>query len=94
MRQLYDDLDEILYEYKQYCDDNGLPYFDYKLHRTKHFSLKPIDKFKYGIKRIMRIIKSYKEVKFTDLMEEVRTRIYNKKNVRENLIKERRKSQK
>ena len=94
LRKSYDDLDEVMYEYEKYCDDNGLPYLDYKLHRTKHFSMKPTDKFKYGIKRIMRIIKSYKEVKFTDLMEEVRTRIHNQKDVRENLIKIRRRSQK
>lgn len=94
LREKYNDLDEVMYEYEQYCDNNGLPYLDYKLHRTKHFSMKPLDKFKYGIKRIIRIIKSYKEYKFTELMEEVRNRIINEKDMRESILKKRRKSQK
>lgn len=44
----------------------------------------PLEKFKYGVKRIMRIVKSYKSSAFTDLMEKVRDKIKQDKSRKEN----------
>ena len=47
-------------EYQRYIRENGLPFLDYKIHRSKSFNIKPKTKFRNGIKRITRIVKSYK----------------------------------
>ena len=85
LREKYDDLDNIMGKYETYLDDNGLPYLDYKLYRTKHLNMKPKEKLKYGVKRIVRIVKSYKSTAFHDFMEKIRDRIKHEKKVRENL---------
>lgn len=72
---MYDELDEKLDEYEQYIEDNGLPYCDYKLHRGSNVEEKPIEKFQNGIHRIIRIVKSYKANKFTDLLKKVQERV-------------------
>ena len=83
LRDKYDDLDKILGEYEAYLDENGLPYCDYKLYRNKHLNMGPKEKFQYGVKRIMRIVKSYRSTAFADLMEKVREKIRNEKKNRE-----------
>lgn len=70
-------------EYEQYLEDNGLPYCDYKVHRNKNLEMKPIEKFRHGIRRIMRIVTSYKSTALTDLMEQVREQIKQQKNLKE-----------
>ena len=60
MRTQYDDLDKNLKEYEDYIADNGLPYLDYKIYRSKFFKLPPLLKFQNGIRRISRIVQSYK----------------------------------
>ena len=45
--------------------------------------MKPIEKFKYGVKRIMRICMSYKSSAFHDLMEKVRKKIKSQKSDKE-----------
>ncbi|CAI2372633.1 unnamed protein product [Moneuplotes crassus] len=81
IRQEYDDLDMIISEYEAYCDEYGLPYCDYKLHRNKSLNMTPIEKFRAGIRRIIRIVKSYKSTALTDLLKQVREKIKeNKRN--------------
>lgn len=81
IRQEYDDLDAIVSEYEAYCDEYGLPYCDYKLHRNKSLNMTPIEKFRAGIRRIIRIVKSYKSTALTDLLKQVSEKIKeNKKN--------------
>lgn len=79
LREKYEDLDRVMNEYETYLDDNGLPYCDYKLYRNKHLNMKPQEKLQYGIKRIIRIVKSYRSSAFTDLMVKVREKIRNDK---------------
>lgn len=83
LRDKYEDLDKILHEYVNYLDENGLPYCDYKLFRNKKLSMSPLEKFKYGVKRIMRIVKSYRSCAFADLMQKVRDNIKSDKNKKE-----------
>lgn len=75
LRDKYEDLDKIMNEYETYLDENGLPYCDYKLYRNKHLKMRPLEKFQYGVKRIIRIVKSYRSSAFSDLMEKVREKI-------------------
>jgi hypothetical protein len=58
LREQYEDLNLAISEYEDYIDDEGLPYWDYKLYRAGHLSMKPIKKFQHGIRRIMRIVVS------------------------------------
>jgi hypothetical protein len=83
LRDTYEDLDKVMSEYQVYIEDNGLPYCDYKLYRTKHLNMTPLEKFQYGVKRIMRIVRSYKSSTFHDLMEKVRDKIKGDKDKRE-----------
>ena len=75
LRANYEELDKILTEYETYCDENGLPYWDYKLYRKSHLSMTPIEKFRHGINRISRILRSYKSTAFSDLMKIIKERI-------------------
>jgi hypothetical protein len=84
LREKHEDLDKIMNEYETYLDENGLPYCDYKLFRNKHLNKTPLEKFKYGVKRIIRIVKSYRSSAFSDLMEKVREKIKSDKNKKEN----------
>ena len=79
LREKHEDLDKIMNEYETYLDQNGLPYLDYELYRTKHLNMMPKEKFQYGVKRIIRILKSYKSTAFADLMERIRLKIQNEK---------------
>ena len=83
LREKFDDLDKVMGEYESYIDDNGLPYCDYKLYRNKHLDMTPIEKFRSGVKRIMRIVKSYKSSAFADLMEKIREKIKQDKSKKE-----------
>lgn len=83
LRETNSDLDKILAEYETYLDSNGLPYCDYKLYRNKHLNMTPIEKLRYGIKRIIRIVKSYRSSAFSDLMEKVREKIRKEKDTKE-----------
>ena len=67
LRDKYDKLDQAISRYEEYTDDNGIPYCDYKLHRNKNLEWSPIEKFRHGINRISKIVKSYKSSALTDL---------------------------
>jgi hypothetical protein len=79
-REKYDELDRAMTEYEEYLEENGLPYCDYKLYRNRNFTFKAVEKFKYGIKRIIRIVKSYKSTSLTDLLDKVQEKVKRKKN--------------
>jgi hypothetical protein len=70
MRYEFEELDDVMFEYEEYIEENGLPYCDYKMHRGDAWEIPPIQKFKYGINRIIRILKSYKANKLTDLLKQ------------------------
>ena len=67
LRDKYDKLDQAISRYEEYTDANGIPYCDYKLHRNKNLEWSPIEKFRHGINRISKIVKSYKSSALTDL---------------------------
>jgi hypothetical protein len=67
LRDKYEKLDLAISRYEDYCDENGIPYCDYKLHRNKNLVWSPLEKFQHGIMRISRIVKSYKSSALTDL---------------------------
>lgn len=60
LRTQFDDLDKTVNEYEKYISENGLPYLDYKIFRSKFYKLPPLLKFQNGIRRIARIVQSYK----------------------------------
>ena len=93
LRQEHDDLDQCMVFYENYCDENGLPYCDYKLHRNRMLHMSPIEKFRLGIKRIMRIVKSHKSSALTELLQRVAEEVKKNKNIKENKRKKRRKKQ-
>ncbi|CAI2372401.1 unnamed protein product [Moneuplotes crassus] len=51
-----------------YIKENGLPFLDYRMYRTKKMSTTPKQKFKNGISRILKIVKSYKINDFQGLL--------------------------
>ena len=78
-RDKFDSMNIALTEYENYIEDNGLPYCDYKMYRTRNTTIKPIQKFQYGIHRIMRIVKSYQSSGITDVLKKVRDQIEKEK---------------
>jgi CRP-like cAMP-binding protein len=60
LRTQFDDLDKTINEYETYIQENGLPYLDYKIYRSKFYRFSPLLKFQNGIRRIIRIVHSYK----------------------------------
>ncbi|CAI2367564.1 unnamed protein product [Moneuplotes crassus] len=84
MREQVEDLDYTMMEYERYVDENGLPYCDYRIYRHGHLKLKPMEKFRIGIRRIMNIIRSYKSLDLRGLLEKVRTELKKKKADEEN----------
>lgn len=66
-------------DYENYCDENGLPYCDYKLHRNRNLDMSPLEKFRAGIRRIMRIVKSYKSSALTELLQKVAEKVKEEK---------------
>lgn len=83
LREKHDKLDDILCEYEDYLEENGLPYCDYKLHRNNSLVITPLEKFKNGIKRILRIVRSYKSSALTDLLMDVQKLVRSKQKIRE-----------
>jgi hypothetical protein len=75
LRTRFEELDDKMSEYERYINKNGLPYCDYKLNRNKQNDLPAIEKFRLGVKRIMRIVKSYKSTAFTDLLKNIQIQI-------------------
>lgn len=75
LRDKYEELDKQMMEYEKYIEKNGLPYCDYKLHRNNKNGVKPIVKLRNGIKRIIRIMKSYKSSAFTDILSSVQEHV-------------------
>lgn len=73
-RDSHYELDERMAEYEQYVMDNGLPYCDYKLNHDNQY-LDPKQKFQNGVRRIMRIVKSYKSNAFTDLLVNIQEQL-------------------
>jgi CRP-like cAMP-binding protein len=56
----YRELRKIADDYETYILTEGLPYLDYKLYRSTVFKIKPLRKLQQGVRRIMRILQSYK----------------------------------
>lgn len=92
LRERFDELDKVMSDYEDYCQEYGLPYCDYKLYRNKKQELSSLEKFRYSVRRIMRIFKSYKDIKFTTLMGEIKERIANERAVKQSLRKARMKA--
>lgn len=88
MREHIEDLDYNMEDYEKYIENNGLPYCDYRIYRHGHLMLKPIQKFQYGIRRIINILRSYKSLDLRGLLEKVQSKIMKEKEER----KSRRKS--
>ena len=82
MRGEYEELDDNLFEYEEYINENGLPYWDYKLQRGKDWNISPIEKFQNGINRIIRIVKSYKATTFTNVLKKVQDHIKRERNIK------------
>ena len=55
LREQSYELDTAIAEYEDYIANEGIPYWDYKIYRTGHNRMKPINRFRFGVKRIMRI---------------------------------------
>lgn len=53
------------------------------MHRNKQLEIKPVIKFRNGIKRIMRIIKSYKSSAFTDILKKIQEQIQEERKEKE-----------
>jgi len=79
LRESAEDLDRNMSDYETYIEDNGLPYWDYRIYRHRHLKLKPIEKFRFGIRRIINILKSYKSLDLRDLLESVKEQIHQEK---------------
>ena len=65
-------LDDSMIECENYIIENGLPYCDYKMYRTKLYKSSPHSKFKSGIRRIISIVRTFKSSALQDLLERVR----------------------
>ena len=79
LRMKHMELDDKLTEYEEYIDVNGLPYCDYRFFRSHHLSLKPLQKFQCGIRRIISILGSYKNFDIRDLMQKIKNKIKKEK---------------
>lgn len=75
LREQFERLGEAMTLYETYCDENGIPYCDYKLHRTKQVTWSAHEKFKHGVMRVIRIIKSYKSSALSDLLQKVKEEV-------------------
>lgn len=42
LRRKFEIVDLLMLEYEEYIRDNGLPYLDYKLHRSKTLTMSPL----------------------------------------------------
>ena len=72
MRLLFEDLDVELEKVEEWIEDNGIPFCDYKLHRNKYNQLSANEKFRMGVRRICKILKSQqKGVKLTEMLEQM-----------------------
>lgn len=78
LRDRYDKLDENVEECENYVIENGLPYCDYKMFRTRQYKSTPSSKFQSGVRRIMSIVRTYKPSALQDLLEKVRNLIREK----------------
>ena len=72
LRGDFDKLDDEINKCENYVVDNGLPYCDYKMYRTKLYKSTPITKFRAGIRRIVNIVRTFKSSAIQDLLEKVR----------------------
>lgn len=77
VRDKYSELDHYMTEYEDYIATYGLPYCDYKLYRhSKTRKIPPMEKFRVGMHRILKIIKSSKsQVHINDMLKKVQDQI-------------------
>lgn len=68
-------------------DVNGLPSCDFKVHRRKDDDCLPIDKFRSGVERILRIIRSQRTTSFTELLNQLQEQVKQQQKKREQRIK-------
>lgn len=83
--QKHPTLMNVIKDYEKYIIENGLPYLDYKLYRSNLFYISPIRKFQQGVRRIMRIMQSYKSdaslnVTQQSIVQEKMTRFQRRRN--------------
>lgn len=80
LRKEYEDINTSITEYEEYIRENGLPFLDYKMHRSKSNKMKPHIKLQKGLKRIVRIVRSYKIDDFQGLLMAHRDQLVEEKN--------------
>ena len=73
-REENDDLDLEIYDCEKYIIENGLPYCDYNLD-NKTLKVSPLERFREGIKRAQRIVKSQKALGITELIKNIHAQI-------------------
>ncbi|CAI2361123.1 unnamed protein product [Moneuplotes crassus] len=73
LREKYEELNLIISEYEQYIAEEGLPYCDYKFYRSGHSEMTPLKKFQLGIRRIMRIVKSYQSNRLIAILQMIQS---------------------
>ena len=70
VREEQPDLDYYMNQYEEYIAANGVPVCDYKVHRHANQKLTGMQKFRIGIHRILKIIKSTKtKIHISDLLK-------------------------
>lgn len=88
LRQKHEKLHNSLWDYEEYIDENRVPYCDFKLYRGKFDFFSPREIFEQGIKRWMRIVKSYKTFWFTDLLKDIKASMNKNQHMRQKKLKE------
>ncbi|CAI2372437.1 unnamed protein product [Moneuplotes crassus] len=56
----FEEISRSIEEHQEYLKQNGLPFLDYRIYRTKKSNMTAKQKFQNGIKRITKIVRSYK----------------------------------
>lgn len=83
IRKSNEELDDVMNQFESFTESKGSPICDYKLYRYRYHDMKPKEKLMCGIKRLCRIIKSYKTYAIQDLLMRVKEDIKLKNSVRE-----------
>ena len=83
LRIKHEKLDDKLTEYEDFLAENGMPYWDFKLHRNVKHRLSAIQKLKHGIKRIISIIRSNRTTAFSQLLDYVKDEVKKKSVIKE-----------
>jgi CRP-like cAMP-binding protein len=75
-RSKYEELDYYLLEYEGFIEDNGAPYCDFLIYRSRGRKFDPIETFISGAKRMKQVLKSYsRNIEFGDILKRVQETI-------------------